>query len=402
MIVDFDSCEDAKKVVERSILTRAVYELYATGATLEDLHTGTKECKSQWEKYIDESVSFKFDYFGYKGSRVRKDIVKRFESFSFMELPGPIRMKNPDQVFTLFEQYKVVGQNPEAEPRKMWFGRLVSETFRHYADELDLKKRKYIGTTSFDAELALVSCNIAQITPGKVLYDPFAGTGSFLVAGSKLGALTVGSDIDFRMLKGKSAQCNIDSNFKQYKLTNKYLDVMTMDFTHNAFRSSFLFDAIVCDPPYGVREGLKVLGSKDEEKFAGKENVLIDGVLAHLRKDYIQPKKPYEFNALLDDLLEFSAKHLTPKGRLCFWMPTANAEFQEHHIPLHPDLELNACCIQDFNKWSRRLLVYTRRPYGEKGEANSVKGISSEEFRDKYFRGFSAQKKEQESKKLAE
>jgi tRNA (guanine10-N2)-methyltransferase len=27
-----------------------------------------------------------------------------------------------------------------------------------------------------------------------------------------------------------------------------------------------IFDAIVCDPPYGVREGLRVLGVRDPEK----------------------------------------------------------------------------------------------------------------------------------------
>lgn len=388
-----NSCEDAKKLVGRSILCKAVYELYAEGETLEDLHNGTKQCESQWSRFKDDKISFKFDIYSYKGGRTKEHIIKMIESFAFMGLPGPIRMKKPNEVFAILEQYNVVGQKPEAEPRKMWFGRLVTESSRHWMDILDLKKRKYIGTTSFDAELALVSCNIAQLTPGKVMYDPFAGTGSFLVAGSMLGALTTGSDIDVRMLKGKSSQCNIDANFKQYGLTNKYMDVMTMDFTHNAFRNDFMFDAIVCDPPYGVREGLKVLGSKDEEKFAGKENVIIDGMPAHLRKDYIQPKKPYEFNALLDDLLNFASLHLKPKGRLCFWMPTANAEFQENHIPLHPDLELTSCDLQDFNKWSRRLLAYTRRPYGERGEANSVKGISSEEFRDKYFRGFSTKKK---------
>lgn len=343
----------------------------------------------QWVEFMHKSISFKFDVFSYQGGRTKENNVKMIETFAFMGLPGPIRMKNPNQVFAILEHYNVVGQKSEPEPSQMWFGRQVCETYRHYADRLDLKKRKYIGTTSFDAELALVSCNIAHITTGKIMYDPFAGTGSFLIAGSFLGALTVGSDIDVRMLKGKSSQCNIDANFKQYGLTNKYLDVLTMDFTHNSFRNDFKFDAIVCDPPYGVREGLKVLGSKDEERFAGKEHVLIDGIPAHLRKDYIPSKKPYEFNALLDDLLEFSAAHLCPGGRLCFWMPTANAEFKEHHVPLHPDLELTSCNLQDFNKWSRRLLAYTRRPYGQQGETNSVRGISNEEFRDKYFRGFS-------------
>lgn len=322
------------------------------------------------------------------GSREKNQQVKVIESFSFMGLDGPIRMKKPDQTFSIVEEYRVINRKPEPEPRKMWFGRFITDSDRSAMDRLDLRKRKYIGTTSFDAELALVSCNIAQIEPGKVMYDPFVGTGSFLIAGSYMGALTCGSDIDVRAIKGKKNR-TIDSNFQQYGLTSRYLDVMAMDFTHNAFRNDFLFDAIVCDPPYGVREGLKVLGAKDEEKFSGKETVLIDGVAAHLRKDYVPTKKPYELPALLDDLLNFSAQHLTVGGRLCFWMPVSNEDFQPHYIPLHEDLNLVSCCVQDFNKWSRRLLTYTRRPHGEKGESQSIKGILDDNFRSKYFRGFS-------------
>lgn len=349
-MVDLGSAEEAQKLISRSILCRSVYELYAGGKEITDLHNGVKESIDQWKVFTDSSVSFKFDFVGYMGSRLKSEQVKIIESFSFMNLEGPIKMKQPDQIFSIIEEYKVIGQKPEAVPRNIWFGRFIANSDRSAMDRLDLRKRKYIGTTSFDAELALVTCNIAQLCKGKLMYDPFVGTGSFLVAGSYMGALTCGSDIDIRIIRGNGRNKNIIANFEQYNLHNMFMDVMTMDFTHNAFRGDFLFDAIVCDPPYGVREGLKVLGAKKEEKVIGKDSVMIDGQLAHLRKDYVPTKKPYEFNALLDDLLDFSASHLSPNGRLCFWMPVANDEFQKHHIPLHPDLKLISCSTQNFNK----------------------------------------------------
>jgi tRNA (guanine10-N2)-methyltransferase len=67
-----------------------------------------------------------------------------------------------------------------------------------------LKKRSYLGTTSFDAELSLVSANMARLKQGALMFDPFAGTGSFLVAAAAFGAVTLGGDIDIRVLKGST------------------------------------------------------------------------------------------------------------------------------------------------------------------------------------------------------
>ena len=36
---------------------------------------------------------------------------------------------------------------------------------------------------------------------GALVFDPFAGTGSILVAAASLGALTLGADIDVRVLR---------------------------------------------------------------------------------------------------------------------------------------------------------------------------------------------------------
>ena len=72
---------------------------------------------------------------------------------------------------------------------------------------------------------------------------------------------------------------NLFSNFEQYGLNAKFLDSFIADLTNAPLRKSQLFDGIVCDPPYGVREGPKVLGYR-----LGKvaQEVLIDGTPAHL------------------------------------------------------------------------------------------------------------------------
>ncbi len=145
----------------------------------------------------------------------------------------------------------------------------------------DLKKRKYISTTSMDSELALLTANLALADDNKLFYDPFVGTGSFPIACAHFGATTFGSDIDGRMVRGmKIGGKNISGNFEQYGLKGKWLDGFIADLTHSPVRKVRWLDGIVCDPPYGVREGLKVLGHRDPER--GREEVLVNGRPSHL------------------------------------------------------------------------------------------------------------------------
>jgi hypothetical protein len=80
------------------------------------------------------------------------------------------------------------------------------------------------------------------------------------------------------------------------------------------------------------------------------------------RKGYVAPKRPYSFDALLQDILHFAAEILVDGGRLALWMPTANDADVELLIPQSTYLKLLSVCVQRFNKWSRRLLVYARLP----------------------------------------
>ena len=183
-------------------------------------------------------------------------------------------MRDADQTFTIFEEYEYNGPGP----RQIYLGRYLGGSSRHAIVDYSLKTRDYINTTSMDSELALLTANLTLAAPDKIFYDPFVGTGSFPIACSHFGARTVGSDIDGRMVRGKNGK-DIKTNFRQYGLLDRYLDGFISDLTHSPLRGGRWLDGIVGDPPYGVREGLKVLGTKDG---SGKEAVFIDGEASHL------------------------------------------------------------------------------------------------------------------------
>jgi len=176
-----------------------------------------------------------------------------------------------------------------------------------------------------DAELSLLTANMSLVAPGKVVYDPFCGTGSFLVAAAHFGGIVAGSDMDGRVVRGKCKDSKVlpsrkgkvedrarrgdgvakgneagrgersaKGNLKQYGLEGMWLDGFVADLTNSPMRilpfndgnesgrskPKRWLDCIVCDPPYGIREGLKVLGTDKPELL--KEVRLPDGQLAHL------------------------------------------------------------------------------------------------------------------------
>ena len=61
-----------------------------------------------------------------------------------------------------------------------------------------------------DPLLALVMANQALVTPGSLVYDPFVGTGSLLVAAAHFGAFTLGADIDKTLLHGRGSSFSVD------------------------------------------------------------------------------------------------------------------------------------------------------------------------------------------------
>lgn len=129
--------------------------------------------------------------------------------------------------------------------------------------------------------------NQAEIDIGSMVYDPFVGTGSILIACSEVGGYCFGSDIDMRVLKGfkvgrkskmelpgldYTQRFTIFTNFDYYQLPKP--EIFAMDATQPSFRNDNFekFDCIVCDPPYGVRARSKKTKKMDEvHKFLPNE-----------------------------------------------------------------------------------------------------------------------------------
>lgn len=106
----------------------------------------------------------------------------------------------------------------------------IADGQRSLVNDISLKTRKFIGNTSMDPTLSLLMANQALAKPGDLVYDPFVGSGSLLVAAAKFGgrsfkitiddeffdnfaimkiAYVAGSDIDFLMLHGKTRPSRI-------------------------------------------------------------------------------------------------------------------------------------------------------------------------------------------------
>ncbi len=118
---------------------------------------------------------------------------------------------------------------------------------RDLIEKLNLKKRVYIGNTSMEAEMSLLMASMALAGPGKLIYDPFAGTGSMLYASAVFGAMAFGSDIDGRPMRGKenisdsNSQTGIVKSATQYGVRDHILDTVVFDMTQNPWRKDLLF-----------------------------------------------------------------------------------------------------------------------------------------------------------------
>ncbi|ERT01424.1 hypothetical protein HMPREF1624_02670 [Sporothrix schenckii ATCC 58251] len=408
----------ATRLVRRSLLAQSIHSLWGRGDTLDEFYADiSRRAAPLWPPYVKSS--FKLESDAFQGKRSNKDRLALIDSFgAVLPLDGDIDMRNPELVLTVFEHWTFGSvQKKLPDPEHFYMGRFVANTARDASLTFDLKKRRYIATTSMDAELSLLTANLALAAPGKLFYDPFVGTGSFPLAAAHWGATAWGSDIDGRAVRGSAAGINgaggsggsrtgradVRGNFEQYGLLAAFGDVFTADLTHIPLRCGAehrWIDGIICDPPYGVREGPRVLGVRNPEK---KPWAVEAGKKMYKDPTFIPPKQPYSFMALLNDLMCFAADTLVDNARLSFWMPTANDEAQELPVPTHPCLELISVCTQVFNKWSRRLITFRRLPNSEvdadalalatraASDAPKLKGQTANDlnpFRKSYFSKF--------------
>ena len=193
-----------------------------------------------------------------------------------------IERRSPDRYFELYyinSQYL--------------FGYKIEECFgRKIVADTSLSKRCFLQNTAMPPDVSLLMVNIAKVKPNDLVLDPCCGSCSILITAEKIDAIPFGSDFDWRPFhsetnskKGCDPKAMLRDDFRSTPM------LLRSDLFKFPLRDG-KFDAIITDPPYGIR------------KSSPTDNI---------------------FN----ELIERSKKLLRRGGRLVFWYPTTTNNISE-------------------------------------------------------------------------
>lgn len=373
LVVDLPSCDLAAQVVRRCVQVHSALELLAEGVDYDELRVGALANRPLLDPYMLASVSWQLQVQAFGRSLTAEEQeAKRLSLSETLPLPGPVRLRNPDQTFVVVEDVGLRRDRP-LPPRRLFMGRLVGGGAKALVSKLDLKKRSFLGPTSLVPQLALLMANLARVTRGAFVMDPFAGTGSVAVAVAELGGEVLAADIDLRVLRGKQGR-TMTTMFRAYGLGVP--EVVRMDNSCRCLRELPMFHAVICDPPYGIRAGARKTGSPGMELRA---------MSPEERLTCVPATSVYDAFDVMKDLLDMSARMLVLGGRLAYLLPCTSV-FTPDELPVHPCLATVANCEEKLTlSLSRRVIVMEKVSeyaydqavaYAEVADAHRAKGPS--------------------------
>ncbi|OII75478.1 RNA methylase [Cryptosporidium ubiquitum] len=377
----------ALRILERSVLVRGFMEVWASGPDHEKVKQILKQdehVKSEFlRNYIHDNVDFSWKVRSIGKKLSRPEQVSRMNDYGFLfKGTEKVNLKEPSLSLGIFEDWRCINWEDEhskegiskeeiskvkSDLKRVYLGRIIG--FQSCNDLEDkslwwlkytLNKRPILGPTTMDNELAFIMCNIAQVKKNDVVFDPFCGTGGILISASHFGATCFGSDLDLRVINGwfcsyvnphmiknntikEDHPRSIYSNFDYYKLQRP--GIIRMDISQNSIRRSWI-DAIVCDPPYGIRATSRTTNSNQNQINEQREDSSYSGnnYIHSFIQDYNYRKKTSSYSTpdmsnthpsvgknnfgslqpiddMIFDLLSFASKTLVNDGHLVFLLP---------------------------------------------------------------------------------
>jgi len=375
-------------ILSRCTLVRSAIELWGAGSSFEECatsvqdqiittesQTGNQEIdiiNHRLETICTENQSWKITIqtLGLTCTRENQEEMRNY--FRFLNFPGPVIMENTHNEFIVIREIElessgsptylrnqhdkkqVIQAHIQRPPLGVYFGRILgnNRNYRTGIEKFNLKKRVYLGPTSMDAELSFIMTSLAQVQRGSFCFDPFVGTGSLLLTCAMKGAgMCLGTDIDIRVLRGKNADESIYKNFEQYGLVRPELIRSDNSIFHRHYYPSMqsIFDAIVTDPPYGIRAGARKSGSRSSNPNPVPESE---------RYTHIAQTKPYVVSDVMADLLDVAARTLVLGGRLVYIIPSMRDFNPETDLPRHDCLKLIHVCFQSLQiEFGRRVVT---------------------------------------------
>uniref|UniRef100_A0A672H8B4 tRNA (guanine(10)-N(2))-methyltransferase TRMT11 n=1 Tax=Salarias fasciatus TaxID=181472 RepID=A0A672H8B4_SALFA len=352
-------------------------------------------CQKSPVPFMQRDSTYRINVYTFNKTLLFEDRIKRIDALEYLPFEGTVSLKSPQHIFCLLEDYGTDPNNIPEHPEYIYFGRWIADGQRELIRSHSVKNRHFIGNTSMDAGLSFIMTNHAKVKENDLVFDPFVGTGSLLVACSHFGAYVCGTDIDYNTIHGRGRSSrknqkwrgpdeNIRANLRQYGTERMYVDVMVSDASKPVWREAPLFDAIITDPPYGIRESTRKTGShKDITKPP-------DGIFV---ESHVPVSQAYHLSDMFSDLLNFSAHYLVVGGRLVYWLPIYR--YCEEMVPLHPCLRLISNCEQTLSSHTSRRLI-TMEKIKEPEVCDSLAHLSDPRFsayqghnafREKYFSG---------------
>lgn len=340
------SIASARSICDRSVLIKGIYLLYSHHPQLQEV---VEDVKTKWRdifqaELLDSKISWSVNVDTFCRALTMEQKEQSRLMFNFLDFPGKVKIADPDLRLWLlldFNNHKHIEIERISEV-PAYFGRLLAVGgMLEQKKKFDLKKRAYIGPTSLDHSLALILANLTLIQPFQFVLDPFVGTASILVACSYFGAKCTGTDIDPRVLRGEmyagkadrktdTSKRDIFANFSMYglevpeliRLDNHVIDRhvvckreptsyssasanptsgMEVDQEGDHGGDEGMFDAIITDPPYGIRAGARKSGKKEGVAYS---------IASERRDDHVPATQTYPVEEVMLDLLHAAARLL--------------------------------------------------------------------------------------------
>lgn len=357
-IIESKNEDELFKLVNRSALIRSMYELWETAKSIDQLHRQLKANPIATDPlYSAADRSFRIQIESYNRKIASNLKVQKIEQLRFLDWKGRVNLVSPDHSFHLIEFYGTANGQPSETPLRLYFGRWICDGNRKVIDDLRLSDRRFISNTSMDVTLSLIMSNLANITTNDLVLDPFVGSGSLLVAAAKHGAYVIGCDIDYLLLHGRTKPTKkgqtkraddegVLANLAQYDLQNRYVDVIVGDSSLPFWRSGAIFDAIITDPPYGIREASIKIGAKEMRK-----------VPEHCLDRHVPAKISYDIDQIMEDLLMFADERVKIDGRLVYWLPLSKETYDLDDLPKHDHFTVLYHAAQKISRQSLRVLI---------------------------------------------
>jgi tRNA (guanine10-N2)-dimethyltransferase len=204
------------------------------------------ECNVSREEVLKFASEINYEKFANPGETFAVR-VKRICGAEKLSESLELERKLGEAIWTKVKGLKVNLKSPKklfvgliTKNRRFIFGLSRSGFIRRNFSARTPSKKPFFHPSSLTPKLARCMVNLSRVSIGKLLYDPFCGTGTILIEAGLMGFKAVGSDIQRKMVVGARV------NLKHYHVDSA--GVLIADALNPPVKK---VNAIATDPPYG-------------------------------------------------------------------------------------------------------------------------------------------------------